>query len=87
MVGVDHRRYEHLVVVFRRPVTVVPDATVLALDLVGRATACAIDSDQVMTLEHGPVLKNLSTLQEGKKCLAAGPQAARVNTVKAFPQP
>ena len=65
VIGVDHRRYEHLVEVFRRPVTVVLDATILALDLARRATACAIDSDQVMTLEHGPVLKNISTLHEG----------------------
>ena len=77
VIGVDHRRYEHLVEVFRRPVTVILDATILTLDLVRRTTACAIDSDQVMILENGPVLKNLSTLQEGKNCLEAGPQAAR----------
>ena len=59
MIGVDHRRYEHLVVVSLRPVTVVLDATVLAVDLVRRGVACVIDSDQVMILEHGPALKNL----------------------------
>ena len=48
-----------------RSVTVTPDATFLALDLVGGAGAGAVDSDQIMIPEHGPVLKNLSALQTG----------------------
>ena len=45
---------------------VVLDATALAPDLVRRVAAGAVDSNQVMSLEHGPVLKNISALQEGK---------------------
>ena len=52
--------------------------------LVRRVAACAVDSNQVMSLEHGPVLKN-AALQEGKNIFEAAPQAAGVNTVKAFP--
>ena len=64
--GVDHRRSEHLVEVCRRSVMVMLDATFLALDLVRGAGAGAVDSDQIMTPEHGPVLKNLSALHTGK---------------------
>ena len=87
VVGVDHRRSEHLVEVCRRSVTVMLDATFLALDLVRGAGAGAVDSDQIMTPEHGPVLKNLSALQTGKNSFKGGPHAAGVHIVKAFPHP
>ena len=71
VLGVDYRRPEHLVVVCRLSVRVVLDATALAPDLVRRVAACAVDSNQVMSFEHGPVLKNISALQEGKNNVTA----------------
>ena len=54
------RRSEHLVEVCFRSVTVFLDATFIALDLVRGAGAGAVDSDQIMVLEHGPLLNILS---------------------------
>ena len=45
--------------VLRRPVTVVFDTTFIALDLEGRADTGAINSDQIITTEHSPILKSL----------------------------
>ena len=65
LLGVDHRYRDHQMVVVLRPDAVVLDATFLALDLVRTVVACAVESDQVILPEYGPVLKNFSALQGG----------------------
>ena len=58
--------------VIRHSVTVVFDTTFIALDFARITDTGAIDSKQVITSEHGPVLKNLPTLQSGKNFCEAG---------------
>ena len=49
-----------------RTVTVFLDATFLTLDLVRRADAGIVDSDQIIFLEHSSLLKGLSASKSGK---------------------